>query len=201
MSKIAIFFPGIGYTLDKPLLYYSRKLATKYGYEIRLLPYGNFPEKIQGNRERMVESFEIASKQTKEMLRDIDFSYYEEVLLVGKSIGTIVAAKVAAELQNPGKAELICNSKNKRVAKVKAVLYTPLEDTFHYNISNAIAFTGTSDPWVGGPNSRIAKICYENEIRCTSFEAANHSLETGEVTKDLEYLKLALEMTEKFLKS
>ena len=31
--KLAVFFPGIGYHCDKPLLYYSRKLAQEWGYE------------------------------------------------------------------------------------------------------------------------------------------------------------------------
>ena len=31
--KLAVFFPGIGYHCDKPLLYYSRKLVQEYGYE------------------------------------------------------------------------------------------------------------------------------------------------------------------------
>ena len=31
--KLAVFFPGIGYHCDKPLLYYSRKLAQECGYE------------------------------------------------------------------------------------------------------------------------------------------------------------------------
>ena len=31
--KVAVFFPGIGYHCDKPLLYYSRKLAQECGYE------------------------------------------------------------------------------------------------------------------------------------------------------------------------
>lgn len=31
--KIAVFFPGIGYHCDKPLLYYARKLVQEYGYE------------------------------------------------------------------------------------------------------------------------------------------------------------------------
>ena len=31
--KAAVFFPGIGYHCDKPLLYYSRKLAKECGYE------------------------------------------------------------------------------------------------------------------------------------------------------------------------
>ena len=30
-KKIAVFFPGIGYTCDKPLLYYSAKLAAAKG--------------------------------------------------------------------------------------------------------------------------------------------------------------------------
>ena len=29
--KIAVFFPGIGYHCDKPLLYYARKLVQEYG--------------------------------------------------------------------------------------------------------------------------------------------------------------------------
>ena len=38
--KIAVFFPGIGYHCDKPLLYYVRKLAQECGYEkIVLLDY------------------------------------------------------------------------------------------------------------------------------------------------------------------
>ena len=31
--KLAVFFPGIGYHCDKPLLYYSQKLAKECGYE------------------------------------------------------------------------------------------------------------------------------------------------------------------------
>ena len=31
--KAAVFFPGIGYHCDKPLLYYSRKLSQECGYE------------------------------------------------------------------------------------------------------------------------------------------------------------------------
>lgn len=33
MNKMAVFFPGIGYHCDKPLLYYAQKLAAEKGYE------------------------------------------------------------------------------------------------------------------------------------------------------------------------
>ena len=33
MKGLAVFFPGVGYHVDKPLLYYSRKIAAQLGYE------------------------------------------------------------------------------------------------------------------------------------------------------------------------
>lgn len=35
MKKLAIVFPGIGYHCDKPLLYYSKKIAVSNGFEIK----------------------------------------------------------------------------------------------------------------------------------------------------------------------
>ena len=40
MSRIAVFFPGIGYTMDRPLLHFSRRLAAELGYEIKPITYG-----------------------------------------------------------------------------------------------------------------------------------------------------------------
>ena len=101
-GKLAVFFPGIGYTVDKPLLYYSRKIAAELGYEIKLLPYQGFPAKIQGDAGRMQKSFQIALSQAQEMLSETDFSAYDEILFVGKSIRTIVAAKIASDLEREG---------------------------------------------------------------------------------------------------
>ena len=39
MKKLAVFFPGMGYTHDKPLLYYSGKLAKEHGYKIVRVEY------------------------------------------------------------------------------------------------------------------------------------------------------------------
>ena len=40
LSKLAIYFPDIGYHCDKPLLYYSRSLARELGYkEYRNISY------------------------------------------------------------------------------------------------------------------------------------------------------------------
>lgn len=52
-KKIAVLFPGIGYTCDKPLLYYTGKLAVARGYKIVKVEYGNFPSGIKENKEKM----------------------------------------------------------------------------------------------------------------------------------------------------
>lgn len=187
MKKLAVFFPGIGYTVDKPLMYYSRKLAMEAGYDIKLIPYGDFPNKVKGDRALMEKSFEIALTQAEEMMCDVNPSEYDELLFVGKSIGTIVATKLAQDYKD----------KN---SNIKLVLYTPLEDTFRFEINNAIVFTGNADPWVGEMDSRIAKMCYERNIKCISLDNANHSLETGDVSTDIEYIKLVMDMTKEYLR-
>lgn len=51
--KLAVFFPGIGYHCDKPLLYYSRKLVQEYGYEkIVTLNYTYDGKNLRGKKRR-----------------------------------------------------------------------------------------------------------------------------------------------------
>ena len=185
-DKLAVFFPGIGYTVDKPLMHYSRRLAAALGYEIRLVSYTGFPKKVKGDRERMVESFRIALAQTEEMLSDVDFDAYSDILFVGKSIGTILAAKTAADRK--------CGSRS------RFVFYTPLEDTFTFPCESAIVFTGTADPWVGGKESRIPALSAENGYECIQIPEANHSLETNNVHQDIRNLQMIMAETERFIR-
>lgn len=186
MKKIAVFFPGIGYTVDKPLMYYGRRMAAALGYEIRLLPYDGFPDKIRGDRSKMTESFEIALSQSKTMMADLNFEDYEEVLFIGKSIGTIVAAAIAAQSAVKD--------------RIRLVLYTPLEETFSFSLRDAVVFTGTGDPWVGKENSRIPELCRERRVPCYMYPDANHSLETGNIQTDLDNMRQIMEKTEEFMK-
>ena len=63
-KRLAVIFPGIGYHCDKPLLYYSRKLAKEQGYkEIIPLEYSYTGKNIRGNEKKMQEVFEILYQQ------------------------------------------------------------------------------------------------------------------------------------------
>ena len=58
-KKIAVLFPGIGYTCDKPLLYYTGKLAVARGYKLVKVEYGNFPSGIKENKEKDGRGFSL----------------------------------------------------------------------------------------------------------------------------------------------
>ena len=60
---LACLFPGIGYTCDKPLLYYSWKLLKGLSWEVVPVPYSGFPEKVRGDAEKMNRCAQIARDQ------------------------------------------------------------------------------------------------------------------------------------------
>ncbi len=128
----------------------------------------------------------IALSQSQSMLADLDFHDYGEIVLIGKSVGTIVAAAIA--------------SQNEENEKIRFVLYTPLEDTFSFPLGDAVVFTGTGDPWVGKKHSRIPEMCQERGISCYVYPKANHSLETGNIWTDVDNMKQIMERTESFMK-
>ena len=185
MDRLAVIFPGIGYTADKPLLYYSRRIAAGHGFDIKVMAYTGFPPKIRGDSDRMKKSFEIALEQSLEMLRDTDLAEYDDILFIGKSIGTIAAAKIASE--------------SPAIDRIRLVLYTPLEETFLFGFGKAIAFTGSDDPWVGREKSRILSICESRDIPCTLIPNANHSLETEDPFTDMYELSRVMKETERFI--
>lgn len=174
-KKIAVLFPGIGYTCDKPLLYYSGKLAEKYGYQIRRVPYGNFQEGIKGDRKKMGEAFVSALSQAEEILQDISWKDYEEILFISKSVGTVVSAAFAEEHGLP----------------VRSISFTPVGATFAFAKGDGIMFHGTADPWAENTDA-IIESCKKIGQPLYLTENANHSLETGDVQADITNLQMIM---------
>ena len=194
MSKIAVLFPGIGYTCDKPLLYYSAKLAAEKGFEVVRVPYGNFPSNVKGNAEKMYQSFVSAREQSEDILKDVDWSSYEEIVFFSKSVGTVVALSYASE----------------HGIDARQVLYTPLKETFKFPVaaagaadasdagkSRAIAFHGTGDPWA--VTEEIVRICEEKGVPLYLTKDANHSLECGKAIKDIKTIRKVMRTVKEFL--
>lgn len=186
MRKLAVLLPGIGYSLDRSLLYFTRRIAADQGYEIRPVPYAGFPTQVRGDREKMLLCYRIAREQTMETLAGLDLYDYDEYLFVGKSIGTVIAAELACQVPE-----------NRRA---RQILFTPLEDTFSFPIRDALVFTGGEDPWVGGRSSPIPALCAQGNLPCHVIPGANHSLETDSVQADLENQRQILEEAARYIR-
>lgn len=178
---IACLFPGIGYTCDKPLLYYSWKLLKGAGWEVVPVPYSGFPDKVKGNPEKMRLCAEMALEQSEEILKEIKWNRYGEILFVGKSVGTAVC----------------CAYAERNGIRCRKVLFTPVEATFQYACGDAIAFHGTADPWA--ETSVIRECCRKQGIPLYETEGANHSLETGDVEKDIKELRKVMKTVSDFI--
>lgn len=175
MKKLCVLFPGIGYHCDKPLLYYSARLARARGYEVIALKYSDFPAGAKGNEEKMRLAAAHATAQSEEQLESVSFSDYGRIVFVGKSIGTC-ACLVYRE---------------KRGIKACGILFTPLEFTFEHDTAGFTAFHGTADPWA--KTAEIERLCREKAVTLHITDNADHSLETGDAFNDIKTLGLVME--------
>lgn len=182
MKKIAVVFPGVGYHADKPLLYYSRKIAGQYGYEISCADYGQLPSGIKGDAKKMYAAYELALAKVTEQFSGIDFGSYDKVLFLSKSIGTALAASYDA-MHRIGAGQ---------------VYYTPVEASFRAIGTEGIVFHGTGDDWA--KTEAVVSECEKRKLPLYLTEHANHSMETGETIRDLEIMREIMEKTEDYIR-
>ncbi len=119
-KRIVFSFPGKRGE-EIPLLYFGAKHYVDRDYEKVYIQHpasGNGLEEVYENAKAVLSSY--------------DFSEYEDIVFVGKSMGTVVACKLKAELQ----------------IDAKLVLFTPLKDTLPYIKANnrvVLAAMGNND--------------------------------------------------------
>lgn len=192
MKKLAIIFPGIGYNVDKPLLYYSRKLLQKYDYEVRTIDYGKLVEQVKLENFKAPEARPVILKflnevvdDAKKQLEGINIEEYEHILIVGKSIGTVAGALYA----------------QKNHIQAQYVFLTPLEHVFSFVTleQNMLIFCGTED--LLADVKFIEKKCQEENLLYYMIEGGNHSLETGDIDVDLKTLSFVMAEIDNYLGS
>ncbi|MBR4760866.1 MAG: hypothetical protein IK078_12075 [Lachnospiraceae bacterium] len=184
MKKLAVMFPGIGYTTDRPLLYYASKLAAKYGYESVRLDFRN----IKGGKEALKNPEKLQTLLGQGIdtamagLAETDFSEYGDIIFISKSYGTVIAAAIAKQQGIPA----------------KQVYLTPIASFADFvQEGNGIAFFGTADPFANA--DEIERICKEKGLKWHRVPDANHSLETEDVYRNIEVLKEVLREVEKLI--
>ncbi|MDE7298533.1 MAG: alpha/beta hydrolase [Lachnospiraceae bacterium] len=180
--KLAVLFPGVGYHIDKPLLYYAKELAARLGYELAEAKYGELPSGIRGSAEKMRAAFEAALAGATESLRGVEWEKYDELLFIAKSIGTAVSAETAKRLG----------------LRTRNIYYTPVRETFLFPLQEGIAFHGTADAWV--TTREVQEGCAACGIKLFVTEGANHSMETEDALENIRILGGIMEKTAAYIK-
>ena len=164
MGKSIVFsFPGKRGE-EIPLLYFGAKHYMDKDYEKVYIQHpasGNGLEEVYEN--------------AKAILRSYDFSEYEDIVFVGKSMGTVVACKLKAELQ----------------IDARLVLFTPLNDTLPYiNSDNRVVLAAMGD------NDRfldwevLREHCEKENVPYYIEPGVGHSMEVKEdLTKNLQVIR------------
>ena len=129
----------------------------------------------------MKEVFDVLYQQAEKLLETIDFSKYENVLFISKSVGTVISSAYA----------------QKHNIRCKQILYTPLEQTYKFEHPDAIAFLGTSDPWSN--TASVEKLSRKQNVPIYMYENADHSLETGNIIRDIKTLQDVMKKTKEYL--
>ncbi len=182
-APLAVLFPGIGYHVDKPLLYYSARLARARGCEVIAVQYPALPSGLRGNAEKIEQAIQTALSAAERQLQTIDWTAYDPIFFLSKSIGTAIAARYAAQHH----------------VHARQVYYTPIEHTLADLDASGIAFHGTADPWAC--TETIIAGCKRIGIPLYLTENANHSLETGDVLQDIAILHTIMAQTAEWMDS
>jgi len=172
-NKLAIVFPGIGYTKDRPLLYYAGKAAAAHGYRLLHVDFSGIDwskEKLKDHA-FLLHVLDKCLQITERALADEGDLSGQDILFLSKSIGTVVASAYA----------------RKKGLHVKQVCFSPLEMIRDFiEEGSGILFYGDNDPLAD--HTAIQKLGSDKKLELHRIEGGNHSLETGNIHRDIENL-------------
>lgn len=179
-SKVlAVVFPGQNYSAERSLLDYAGKVAAEYGCDLLLLEYGYQSARAGFKREEM----DIVVEECKAALAAVP--EYDQLLFISKSMGTVIAGRLAAELGLQ--------------QKTSHLYLTPITDALPWiRQSRGSVIYGGSDPLFGGQYA--AELSGLPNIRVYRIDDANHSLEVGSVNESLAVLLVIINFYHEFFR-
>lgn len=165
-NKLAVLFPGQNFPCDKPILHYAGTSAIKSGYDLLVLEYG-----YQAARTHLeLRDLPQVIEESRESVQRI-ISKYEHVVFISKSIGTIVAGEVHAQLDSP----------------IQHLFLTPIKDSIPYiNRFHGVVIYGSKDEMFDHGLAKQINLNPWTEV--IEIPGATHSLETHDVGESVEIL-------------
>lgn len=162
-KKIVVSFPG-GRGYEIPLLYFGAKYYEDQGYEKLFIShpgYGDYD---------FLALFENADR----IISKVDFSEYDDVVFVGKSIGTVVACQIKEKYQIPA----------------TLILFTPIYETLpfiHQNNKIKLVAIGDKDRYIDV--KLLHEQCEKEKICCHIECGVGHRMEVmNDLGRNLEVI-------------
>ncbi len=178
-NKLMVVFPGRNYSADKPLLYYAGRVFEQREYEVVRLSYNYM---LKGDKDNIPALIEEAKTCVKKVLDRIDFSKYEDVVFISKSMGTALA----------GYFETYYN------IRVRHIYLTPVAEALKFmKRGKCIVIAGKEDKVLEPHKLKI--YCVEQDIPLKQFEDVGHSLEqTDDINKTFAILMVIVRLYKEF---
>ncbi|MGN0143613.1 MAG: alpha/beta hydrolase [Clostridium sp.] len=181
---LAVLLPGIGYTLERPLLDYSKKLCMELGYDVLGLEYGF---QLSG-KEFEKEKINIIIDETYKLLKMSLDSRYKKIIFIGKSLGTIIQIYLEDKLVEEG-----------YKFDFKNIYLTPVNFTAESGVEEgSLIVTGTNDPLIN--EESINKIEEISKVDVVKIDGADHSMNVDhDVVKSSEILTYIIKKEKEYL--
>ncbi len=190
-STVIFMCPGGGYSLDKPLLYYSTMLLLQKRMDVVHIQY-DYKEKLEYGRLSREEQSDWMYQDVNGVVNQVLSEHsYENVMFLGKSVGTMPIANGLC--QDP------------RFSAAKVILLTPIINNQRLAANllrckqEMLIVLGTKDHFYHQGNLEAIRTQKPN-IRLSIMAEANHALEIGwDVEGSLDVLHQAMAQIDEFI--
>ena len=165
-EKLAVLYPGMRYTCDKPLLYFTTELLLSRGYDVLQL-WSNYDVKQFELLSQAEKTIRVISDGQALLSAGRQAGAYARVLLCGKSLGTLTMAFILNE--------------NHDLDDLMTVWFTPLihlppvsDSILNIGSPAFVAGSQADTTFSSGP---IEQITSKSNITSFVADQADHSLE------------------------
>lgn len=190
-DTLAVLVPGIGYTCDRPLLDYSKRLMIQLGFDVLPISFGfqvagktidlseEYKYITQGTKE-----FGYMYNETKELINMSLKEKYKNIIFVAKSVGTLISSLLNKDFSD---------------RNIINIDLTPIDGTMEAGIyEDSLTFYGTKDPRIS--LETVSKIKKIKGVSLFKIEDANHSLNIeNDVLKSIDIVKYVIEKEKEYL--
>ncbi len=205
-DRLAVLFPGLGYRATMPLLHYTQRAFQERGADVLRLDLAydldpDFPRDDASRRRAWIRddalsAYRAATRQ----------GAYRDVILVGKSIGTLALADILADVPADVPAHVPADipSAGLPPRTPACVWLTPLLndasllETVQRRLPPSLFVIGTADPLYDA--TRLDELAERTGRNRVIVEDADHSLEIpGDMAKTLQAMHAYLSALDGFL--